>query len=722
LATANYGNTVSVLPGNGDGSFGAGITYPVGSDPEGIVPGDFNRDGRPDLAVGNAGDGTVSILLGSHDGTFQPPVTYPVGPNPLIAGGDFNGDGCLDLAVSSDSGASVLLGNGDGTFLWHDSHQAFEGPISMVSGDFNGDGHLDLTTSVGGGIALVLGNGDGTFQPPIGSGTVTAGSPSSVATGDFNGDGRLDMAVSDLDGSVQVLLGNGDGTFPQINDQVRLQEGQQGWAIVSGDFNDDGRLDLAVSSVGGKVSVLLGNGDGTFQLPVSYAVGFEPYSMVAGDFNGDGNLDLAAASAASGFSTSGCPVSILLGNGDGTFRPQISCPVPVSLKSIVAGDFDGDGHIDLAVFSDGNITSGSVVVVLRGDGDGTFHPQVPYRSGPYSAFAEFNSISAGDFNGDGYLDLAALNTDSNTLSVLLGNGDDTFKPPRTFKVGSRPVSIVSGDFNDDGHLDLATLNGGDDTASVLLGDGDGTFRPQVTYRVGPGYSGFQLIVTGDVNGDGRLDLAVEDSGTRTVLMGRGDGTFAPSEDLATSSHATPVAADVQNDGAEDMLLIDESGQILYRSANPIQPGTFEPPVVIHPGSPSRDIAWVSSTNQGPVLASVDALDDAVSLYGWREGRFLPLGSISTGRLPARVITADLNQDGRTDLIVPTPAMARSQSTSVRRPVKTGSSVPSLRTSLRRASCRQCTFSLDQVSPMYERSIHPETAFPIWCSPARCLGW
>jgi hypothetical protein len=422
--------------------------------------------------------------------------------------------------------------------------------------------------------------------------------------------------------------------------------------IVLGDFNDDGRLDLAVPSNGddavARVSVLLGNGDGTFQLQVPSVVDYVPQSMVAGDFNSDGHLDLAITLSDCCY-PSGYEVSMLLGNGDGSFQPQIIYPVQFSPTFPVAGDFDGDGHLDLAFFDPGDFYGkfGIGVTLLTGNGDGTFQPHDTLRFGP-SGSGGYSSISASDFNGDGHLDLAAL-TANKTLSVLLGNGDDTFRPAVSYAVGSGAQAIVSGDFNDDGRVDLAVLNGGDDTVSVLQGNGDGTFRPQVILNTA---SGGQMV-SGDFNGDGHLDLVVVGSSSRTVtvLLGYGDATFTASEDLATARHDTPVAADVQNTGSEDTLLVDGSGQILFRPAVPGQPGTFEPPVVINPGLPSHDIAWVPGTDQGPILASVDAYDDAVSLYGWRDNGFIRLGSLTTGRLPAQVIPADLNGDGWTDLIV-----------------------------------------------------------------------
>ena len=234
------------------------------------------------------------------------------------------------------------------------------------------------------------------------------------------------------------------------------------------------------------------------------------------------------------------------------------------------------------------------------------------------------------------------------MSILLGNGDGTFQNQGTYPVGSYPIALVTGDFNGDGRTDLAVANSYDNDVSILLGNGDGTFQNQVTYKVG---SSPDALVTGDFNGDGRTDLAVANSGSNdvSILLGNGDGTFTDPGQFATTPHSTPLVADVNGDGTDDVLVVDGAGNILYRQGIPGQPGTFEPPVTINPGFPSRDIALVT-TRGGPVLASVDARDDAVSLYTWRDGRWW-IGSLTTGHLPAQIIGADLNGNGWDDLVV-----------------------------------------------------------------------
>ena len=333
-----------------------------------------------------------------------------------------------------------------------------------------------------------------------------AGKNFSVAVGDFNGDGKPDVALVNQAGFtgnfVQVLLGNGDGTF---QNPVNYAIGAFSSSVAVGDFNGDGKLDLVVTNSAesdATVGVLLGNGDGTFQNQVDYPVGTYPYIVAVGDFNGDGKLDLAVTDNANN------GVQVVLGNGDGTFQSQVTYYFTGTLPyDVVVSDFNGDGKLDLAVT---NFTDGTVSVLL-GNGDGTFQNQVTY-----AVAGESSSIAVGDFNGDSKPDLAVGNTAGNTVSVLLGNGDGTFQNTVTYAAGSGVESVVVADFNGDGKLDMAVTNGGYNTVNVLLGNGDGTFQNPVSYAGGINP---QPVAVGDFNGDGIPDLAtLNNSGTNGYVL------------------------------------------------------------------------------------------------------------------------------------------------------------------------------------------------------------
>lgn len=336
-------------------SFSAATNFAAGDGPETVVMGDFNGDGALDLAVANTHGSDVSILLGTGTGSFAAATNFAtLGLTPRdIAVGDFNGDGTQDLAVANggSSDVSILLGTGTGSFGAAAKFTVGSGPRSVAVGDFDGDGTLDLAVANGGSnsVSILLGTGTGSFGAAT---NFAAGSfPVSVAVGDFNGDGKQDLAVANFsDANVSILLGTGTGGFGSAtNFAVGLQPAK----IVIADFKGDSKLDLAVANAGShNVSILLGTGAGSFGVATNFTVGSTPLSLTAGNFNGDGNLDLAVANAGSG-GVSG-PVSILLGDGTGTFETGGSFSVGFSPQSVAAGDLNDDGKQDLATANSGS--------------------------------------------------------------------------------------------------------------------------------------------------------------------------------------------------------------------------------------------------------------------------------------------------------------------------------------------------------------------------------
>ena len=475
-ALAVSGVVIAVAAQAQDVSFVARRDFDAGSRPSSVAVGDFNGDGVPDLAVANASSNNVSVLLGYGDGSFQAARSFGVGTNPRsVAVGDFNGDGLPDLAVanSSSNNVSVLLGHGDGSFQAARSFAAGSGPTSVAVGDFNGDGVPDLAVANAGSspyfrngsISILLGTGDGGFTAAQ---TIAAGdTPAAIAVADFNGDGASDLVV--------------------VNNGYFVDDGEGGYTFYEGDT----------------FRLFLGYGDGTFRLGVVVGVARAPISVAVGDFNGDGVPDLAVANANSN------NVSVLLGNGDGSFQTARSFAAGSGPTSIAVGDFNRDGLPDLAVVNN-NYEYDNNVSVLLGDGDGSFQAARSFGVGNLPT-----SVAVGDFNGDGLPDLAVTNSISDNVSVPLSNGDGSFQAAISFAAGSGPTSVAVGDFNGDRLPDLAVANSISNNVSVLLGNGDGSF--QAARSFGAGFLPTSVAV-GDFSGDGLLDLAVANSNSNNVSV------------------------------------------------------------------------------------------------------------------------------------------------------------------------------------------------------------
>jgi len=328
--------------------------------------------------------------------------------------------------------------------------------------------------------------------------------PVAIATGDFNGDGNLDVAVANQSvDTVSILFGNGAGTFTA---GPTLSTGGNPTAIATGDFNGDGHLDLVVANADDStLTIFLGDGKGDFTAASTVtAIGaVDPVSVAVADFDGDGRLDLAVTN----YSTN--TISIFLGNGDGTFR--ITSTPTLKLKGpsfIAAGDFNGDGIPDLAIANG----TGNTITIATGKGDGTFTA----AAGTITTGTAPAWIGVADLNGDGKQDLAVVvNNSVYTVSVFLGNGNGTFGTATNYGTGSGANSVAIGDVNGDGILDLVVANSGSNDVSVLLGSTGGVFQPQTNFSTN---TAPVWVVLGDFNNNGKLDVAVADSQTSLVSV------------------------------------------------------------------------------------------------------------------------------------------------------------------------------------------------------------
>jgi hypothetical protein len=547
---------------------------------------DVNDDGVLDaVAVSN----TLSVLLGRGDGTFEPEQQFVLGgASPrFIEAADLNTDGKVDLVTCVTGGLSLLLGNGDGTFVDGQFIDISGNPNGAIAADMNGDMALDLVAASDGvGVVVLLGNGDGTFQPEQTFGNDR--DQTDIAVGLFNDDAVLDVAtsgrafISSAIGEIVVLLGNGDGTL-QAEQEFRT-ETDRVHALLAEDLDGDGELDLiAISprplgdgvSFGG--SVLRGNGDGTFQPAEIFVTGTDSASaggrMALGQFTPDENLDLVIANDF-------LDLSLVPGNGDATFQAPISIPRGLVPDGVAVGDLNGDGLTDI-VNTD---TFDQQLWSLLGHGDGTFEVagqtrlEVLFESGSGTA----RRFATADFDGDGNLDLVAAGH-RRRLSVALGKGDFFFQPHFGLEAlpmdrFDRTTDVVAGNFDAGDTVDVVALAGQEVVA--FLGNGDGTFGQAIPTSLGVGEPGVDAeeLEAAHLNGDGNLDLVATlgfDDQVAT-LLGNGDGTFQPP--LLLTGMGRPIGlavADLENDGAADVIVapFQSVGLGIYRGNGD---GTFAP--------------------------------------------------------------------------------------------------------------------------------------------------
>ena len=669
LAVVNaLSNDLSILLASGHGSFGAQTRVAVGTSPYSIAVGDFNADGAQDLAVANSGSNYLSILSGVGDGTFAPETRLDGFGSNFVAIGDFNGDGRQDLAVTSFNGIAILLGVGDGTFSLSGRFGTGRDPRSIAVGDFNTDGIQDLavadyfppdsppgTPPPPGQVSILLGLGGGLFGPET---RFTAGRyPFSVAVGEFNGDGRQDLAVANdtgCCGEISVLLGMGDGQFAP---KTAIQAGNQPNHVAVGDFDRDGRQDLAVANRGSDdVLVLTGSGDGHFTLKTRIGAGDGAFSVTLADFTGDGLTDLAVVGSRAD------DLRVVPGLGDGHFGPATRGTTGEGPQAAAVGDLNGDGLPDLVT---ANALSDDVSVLLS-LGGGTFAPQARYTVGHGPV-----AVAIADLNADGRLDLVAANMNSKELSVLLGLSGGGFGPQTLLPAGSvynSPRSVAIADFNGDGRPDLAVANDGSifirrGFVSVFLGSGDGTFSPQMVFDAGANPA---FVTTGDFNNDGRKDLAVADLGPGDpfpspdilVLPGFGDGTF--SAPLATGGGNAPrsiAVGDFNGDGRQDLAVART-----HRSTPDTTPsdvsvllgagdGSFGPETHYQTTLGANSVAVGDFDRDGRQdLAVANSLANDISLLpGLGDGTFGPQSSFAVGATPSSIAAGDFNGDGALDL-------------------------------------------------------------------------
>jgi len=527
----------------------------------GFAVADFDGDGRLDVVVPtHSSYDAARIFYGDGRGAFGAIPTV-VGPNTFLycsqtLAADLNGDGLPDVLAWNGS-VHAFLSDGLGGFVPVGPPEGMPaGTLLVATADFDGDGHPDLVTTDVSAQELLLfhGNGDGTFGAP--EGYPAGPEPGRFVVADFNADGHPDVAVADFNANViTVFLGDGNGRLSQVGtfDNIGLV-----MSMAAGDLNGDGHVDLAVGGSGqgsdGFLSIFSGDGTGHFVAGPVFAGVDQLIAVRIADLDGDGKLDLLTQS--NGFAG----LTTYRNLGGGSFGPAASYDFPGLLPEI--GDFDGDGHPDVAL-------AGRGAFVVHNDGTGGLVVASASPLGDYPGDAMLTHL-----DGDAFADLVtAVPFSVPAISSYLGNGDGTFGPPHTVMVIGPPSSPVTADFTGDGKPDVAVALGGGGLA-VLAGDGAGGLGAPVTVDVGATVN--QLAVA-DFDENGKPDLIASGSGT-FLLLNDGQGGFLPPRPIDQYG-GFPRTAYVDGDGHLDLIIGTSSFEVFLGDGQ----GHFTGPIYSNPG-------------------------------------------------------------------------------------------------------------------------------------------
>ncbi len=659
VVTDSTNSNMKVYLATGAAAFGSATTYHTCTNPVSVIAEDVNQDGYPDIIVACPSSNGVELFLnngasgpGTFGGNTLGTATDPVG----MVTGDFNNDGKVDLAVASGTGGLTIYLDVAGNLVTKTA--TVTGTLTgIVTGDFNHDGNLDLAVSdsANSNVHLLTGDGAGDFGL-AGSYSTGAGSkPSGIAAADFNNDGNLDVATTNAGtNTATVLLGSASGA---LTAQAAQATGTNPIAISVTDVNSDGYPDVVAfdspTASTGAVAVLLGNGDGSLQTAQLASQSFAPGTLAAvADFNRDGKPDLALTQQTAN------KVSLLLNNTLPTQYPDGRSYASIRkltngygnmADGVAVGDFNKDGLLDIAV----SYLSDNVVRVLLNNGNG-FSPATAYSTGKQPYW-----VASGDLNGDGYPDLVTANTTDGTISVLLNSGksgNGTFGAAATYTVGKQPYQVAIGDVNNDGYPDLAVTNYGANTVTILFGSKAGTFTAQPTLSTCANPYGVGI---GDFAHNGYPSVAVTcySSAQLEVFPNNGNGTFGTPFMTATDKNPSSlVVGDFNRDGNLDIVVGNTTANDVYfyagNGANSFAAGVESPSLNFPDSIAAGD---VNGDGILDIVGVAPNFNDVVVTLGKGDGTFgsfqqRSAGEFGAAKQPWAVALGDFNNDGQLDIV------------------------------------------------------------------------
>jgi hypothetical protein len=636
LAMASYdGHSVTIVLNDGNGRFVIGRTIPFVAFPERLAVGRLDGDARADLVVferttSPGSSGAIKVILDpSGAGTLAQTVSLPTDASLALA--DLDADGALDLVLGTAAGLTVRRGSGGGTFLAAEDYAQVAGNYAIVVADLDGDGDQDVATSAWHLSGVRVRWNDGTGGLSATSEVATGAFPISLAGGDVEGDGTDDLAIHASDGSTWVAHG------PALALSHRVGEPGSGWdaKVLVADVDGDGRGEVFSGVYGARFLRWWrpGAGGGFTSGPL-LPVGEGPDDLVAADVDGDGDRDLVVARG------SGDGAAVVRNEG-GWF----AAAAPLGLRydsELVLADLDGDHRLDLLGVTGSDRAPQWTLTAAFGHGDGTMGQVVEAGGVPYPS-----GVAAGDVDGDGTLDLAAVSEGSRTLSLALNRGGRAFAPAVATDLGGTPLFVALGDLDADGRADAVVGLAGSEVA-VLHALPGGTLSAPVL--VGAGLGPADGVIA-DLDRDGRADVALANSAGISILHGRGDLSFEPAVSLAAPCQygASIAAADLDGDRFPDLVLGCNLGEaVVYLDA-----GVAATEPLVLPGHSPLGAYGVATAD-----VDADGLVDVLVANGEGSiGFHRNLGGTFAGEMrffgwwvARRLAVGDLDHDGRADAV------------------------------------------------------------------------